>query len=114
MKFGRIFLDDESDKIESDVETCVSDEHIPSSSDNDPPHSLDCHSQWGEDFAADKFLRQLLHGDNNNNDGNEFVNANRDVTNSAVKSQAGSALEIDFKTLISLLLKQKIQMEHKY
>ncbi|EFO22373.1 hypothetical protein LOAG_06117 [Loa loa] len=76
--------DNGSNETESDVETYISDEQMPPSSDDQFPHVYDNSSQWDENIDPNEFLRQLIHGDACNNIENEYDNRNENMISSRI------------------------------
>ncbi|VIO88380.1 Uncharacterized protein BM_BM1086 [Brugia malayi] len=66
----------ESNERESEAETYISDEQLPSLSDDD---SI---IHWDDDMDPNELLPRLVHGDNSDNDDDEFVNRSGNLTNS--------------------------------
>lgn len=81
-----IYSDDGSDRTENEMDTDVSDEQMPSSSDDEFLHMHDNSDSMDENNHMDpnEFLRQVVEDDDNDNDENNIVDRRENATSSRI------------------------------
>uniref|UniRef100_A0AAF5Q2I5 Uncharacterized protein n=1 Tax=Wuchereria bancrofti TaxID=6293 RepID=A0AAF5Q2I5_WUCBA len=98
----------ESNGTESEAETYVSDEQMPSLSDDDS------NIHWDDNMDPNELLRRLIHSDNSDNDDDEFVDRSRNVTNSRTAQTRLIFLSFGFFLRLKILPFLSIKLRHSF